>query len=245
MLPVSRLKEELHKQYSSEMKLLMLLASFDRPASIRELKSKALEAGLRIPKGWNVSSLLDRSKGRAIRTTNGWELQRAGREALRSVGVMVNDQSSTHEVAGELRNLLTKIKDPLLSDFLVEVITACELELFRCAIVMSWLAAMYQLQTVLIEKHLTDFNVEMKRTQPKWKPISRQDQLGKLRESEQLDRMCSIGIIDSGINKDLHECLTRRNNCGHPTKSKYGPSTVKHHIEILLQSVFVSIGSST
>lgn len=240
LLPLSTLKEELHKQHSAENKLLMLLASFDQPTSVKELVTRANEAGFRVPRTWNVSSILQRSKGRAVRTPQGWELQKTGAAALQSIGVDVGRKSTTHEVATELRILIERIDDPTLSNFLSEVVEACELQLFRSAIVMSWLAAMYQLQTLLIENHLSEFNREMKQIQEKWKPIKRQDQLGKLRESEQLDRMCSVGLFDASIKKELGACLDRRNNCGHPTRIRYGSQTVKHHIEVLLQNVFLN-----
>ena len=60
-------------------KLLLLLASMEAACQVKEL-DRSVDAGFRIPKGWNVSDLLGRSKGKAIRTPQGWELSDSGKE---------------------------------------------------------------------------------------------------------------------------------------------------------------------
>jgi hypothetical protein len=103
---------------------------------------------------------------------------------------------------------------------------------------MSWLAAMDVLHNFVHAQRLNDFNKEASRVDAKWKPAKTTDDLGRMKESDFLDRVAAISIMGKNVRQQLGSCLTLRNSCGHPNSLKLGANTVAHHIEILLLNVF-------
>lgn len=237
MLQDSDLKTWLHKKLSQEDKLLLLLVTFDAPAQIKDLKAKAKSAGLHIPKTWNPSRTLGRSDGRAIRTGDGWEITEAGREHLRSIGVAAASPVVT-QVAGDLRAEMAKISDNGTRAFVEEAVKCFEAGLLRSAIVMSWLAAVDVLHKEVHANHLAVFNAEASRVSSRWRAANTPDDLGKMKESDFLDRVAAIGVIDNNTKKALKVCLDRRNSCGHPNSFQIGKNVVGGHIEVLILNVF-------
>ncbi len=111
MLKVNDLKGWLQRADLTQLdKLLLVLATFDQPCQVQELKDRAREAGLRITNKWNPSSSLTRSKGLAISTPKGWELTDGGRTHLRNLGV-TKIAAPAAQVRRELRAELPNIKD--------------------------------------------------------------------------------------------------------------------------------------
>lgn len=237
MLASSDLKTWLHRKLSQRDKLILILASFEEPCEIKDLKTRGEEAGFRIPKGWNPSASLGNSNGLAIRTPNGWEITDAGKQHLRNLGV-TRISAAAVQVATDLRAELLKIKDNDTRAFVEEAIKCYEAELYRSAIVMSWLAAVDVLHNHVHAKHLTAFNAETKRVDAKWKSAKTTDDLGRMGEADFLDRIAALSVIGKNTKTELKNCLDRRNGCGHPNSLKIGANTVAHHIEILLLNVF-------
>ena len=237
LLGVSDLKTLLHQDSPPLDKLLVILASFDEPCSVKDLVTRASEAGFRIPKNWNPSSIMGRSKGLAIRAPNGWELTDAGKQRLRNLGVTKISPAAV-QVATDLRAELQNIKDDDTHAFVEEAIKCYEAELHRSAIVMSWLSAVDVLQNHVHTKHLKAFNAEAKRVDAKWKDAKTTDDLGRMGEADFLDRIAALSILGKNVKEQLKSCLKLRNGCGHPNSLKIGPNTVAHHIEILLLNVF-------
>ncbi len=110
--------------------------------------------------------------------------------------------------------------------------------LYRSAIVMSWLAAVDVLHNHVHTNHLKALNTEAGRVDAKWKGAKTTDGLGRMGESDFLDRIVALSIIGKNVKKELKDCLDRRNGCGHPNSLQIGANTVAHHIEILLLNVF-------
>ncbi len=237
MLSSSDLKTWLHRDLSQLDKLLLILASLDEPCQVKDMKERATVAGFRVPKGWNPSAPLGRAKGLAIRAPKGWEITDAGKQHLRNLGVNKISPAAV-QVAIDLRQELPKIKDENTRAFVEEAIKCHEAELYRSAIVMSWLAAVDVLHNHVRAKHLKAFNAEAKRVDTRWKDAKTTDDLGRMGEADFLDRITTLSIIGKNVKKELKECLGRRNGCGHPNSLKIGANTVAHHIEILLLNVF-------
>ena len=231
------LKTWLHRDLARLDKLLLILATFDTGCQVREIGVRAAEGGLRIPRTWNVSDILGRSKGHAIRTPQGWEITEAGEQHLCELGVS-NVSSAALRIASNLRVELAKISNPDTRAFVEESIKCYEANLYRSAIVMSWLAAIGVLQRHVFVNHLNSFNAEAKRVDVKWKTAKTTDDIGRMRESEFLDRITAISIVGKNVKAELVTCLNRRNGCGHPNSLKIGSNTVTHHIEVLLMNVF-------
>jgi hypothetical protein len=231
------LKNWLHRDFSRSDKILLVLGSFDTPCSVRDIIGRAINAGVRAPAKWNVSTVLARTQGLAIKTPSGWELTEAGKQHLRTLGVETIKPSAT-KVATDLRALLSTITEPETSAFVAEAVQCYELELYRSAVVMSWLAAVHVLKVEVVNNHLAAFNAEAQRIDPKWKMAKTTDDLGLMKEVDFLDRLAGLSIIGKNVKTELKNCLDRRNACGHPNSYRIGPNAVTHHIETLLQNVF-------
>lgn len=238
MLKANDLKTYLHNPNITQLdKLLLVLATFDCPCQIKELRLVAREAGLKMNRQWNPSSSLSRSNGYAIHTPLGWELTEAGFEHLKSLGVSRSHQS-VGQVSRDLRAELIKIGSSHTRAFAEEAIRCLELDLHRSAVVMSWIAAVAILQDKVIELKLAEFNAEAARVDPKWKAAKTADDLGKMKEQDFLDRLTAISIIGKNVKQQLAECLTLRNGCGHPSSLQLGRNKVASHVETLILNVF-------
>ena len=237
MISENDLKTWLHRDVSRLEKLLLILATFDDPCTLAQLKKRAFGAGLKVKDSWAPSTILRRSRGLAIKTLAGWEITDAGRQHLRKLGVSSVSPAAL-EVATGLRTELAKISNEDTRAFVEEAIKCYEAHLYRSAIVMSWLAAVDVLRCHVIANHLSAFNAEAKRVDAKWKAARTADDLGRMREADFLDRLVSVSVIGKNVKAELKVCLDRRNGCGHPNSLKIGANTVTHHIEVLLLNVF-------
>lgn len=236
MLNSDQLKEWIHKDLGKLDKVLLVLATQNDPIAVEKINQLAEAAGFRTMRKWNVSAVLGGSKGKAIRTT-GWELTDAGKMHLRDLGVS-SISPAAMQVAVDLRNHLADVTDGQTRNFVEEAIKCHEAELYRSAIVMSWLGAVDVLQKHVHKKHLAAFNAEAKRINSKWKPAVSQDDIGKMGEGDFLDRIETLSIIGKNVKAQLKACLDLRNGCGHPNSLKVSVNKSAAHIETLLQNVF-------
>jgi hypothetical protein len=237
LLKIDDLKTWLHRDLSQGDKLLLILGSFDAPCSIAAIKKCAGEAGFRRVKDWNVSGILGRTKGLAINTHAGWELSDSGKQHLNRLGVGKINPAAV-QLATDLRALLAKVNGAETRAFLEEAVQCYEMECYRSAVVMSWLAAFHVLKTVVHQKHLKAFNTEAHRVDLRWKTAKTTDDLGLMKEGEFLDRMAAISVIGKNVKTDLKKALDLRNACGHPNSYRLGERVVSSHIESLLLNVF-------
>jgi hypothetical protein len=236
LLKPSELKNWLHRNLSRADKLLLILGSFDAPSEVAKIKARGREAGFRASEKWNVSAILSGTKGLAINTPSGWELADAGKQHLKTLGVAKISPAAV-QVASDLRGLLAKVKDAQTPSFVEEAVQCYELELYRSAVVMSWLAAVHVLKSEVHQKHLAAFNTEASRVDAKWKTATTMDDIGRMKEIDFLDRIAAISMIGKNVKEKLQECLKTRNACGHPSSFRVGPNAVASHIEILLLNV--------
>ncbi|MCG6205976.1 hypothetical protein LPW26_15090 [Rhodopseudomonas sp. HC1] len=237
MLKAPELKNWLHRDLTRKDKVLLVLASDDTNWQVAEIRARALDAGLRDIVNWNVSQILGTTKGLAIATPKGWELTDAGKQHLRTLGVSSISPAAVL-IATDLRNLLSRVKDSDTRAFVQEAVQCYEFELYRSAVVMSWLAAVHVLKAVVQAQYLTAFNTEASRIDQKWKPAKTTDDLGRMQETEFLDRIAAISVIGKNVKDELQKCLKLRNGCGHPNSLKISTNTVASHIEILILNVF-------
>ncbi len=142
------------------------------------------------------------------------------------------------QVAHDLRAGLSTIKDDNTYSFVEEAIKCYEAELYRSAIVMSWIGAVSVLYSYIHANYLKEFNQTARQFNARWKHAQSKDDLSRMRESEFLDRIASISVIGKDVKRELQNCLARRNSCGHPNSLQIGANTVAHHVEVLLLNVF-------
>ena len=234
---VDDLKVWLHRDLSRVDKLLLVLSSFDAPCQVRGIKVRGEEAGFRIPSNWNVSDLLRRSRGLAIRIQAGWEITDTGLQHLSELGIGKAVRSVT-QVEIDLRSELPNINNADTRAFAEEAIKCHEAGLYRSAIVMSWMAAVGVLHNYVYSNHLQKFNAEARRVDRRWKNARIADELGRMKEADFLERLAGIAIIGKNVKTELKRCLDLRNSCGHPNSLRIGANTSAYHLEILILNVF-------
>lgn len=238
MLTTVDLKTWLHRDLHRLDKILLIVATCDAPCQPKDIKGRAAEAGFRIPPKWNISDVLGKSDGKAIRAPEGWELTDAGKMHLRTLGVS-NVSPAAMQVAVDLRAHLEQISDTQTKEFVEEAIACHEAQLYRSAVVMAWLGAMDVLHKHVHAKHLGVFNAEATNVMgKKWKAAVTTDDLGRMGESDFLDRIAALSIIGKNVKTELKTCLDRRNGCGHPNSYKVAVNQSAAHIETLLLNVF-------
>jgi hypothetical protein len=218
-------------------KLLLILATFDDPVSVGSILARGEEAGLRSRVFSNPSAVLGRMGGMAIRTPKGWEITDTGKQRLYDLGIS-DAGPAVLNVAKGIREHVAAVHDEQTREFLNEAIRCFEYGLLRSAVVMSWLAAVYVLQRYVEQNRLADFNAEATRVDSRWKPARTIGDLGRMKESDFLNRLMGISVLDKNVKEALQRCLDLRNACGHPTSMKVGVNTVAAHIETLLLNVF-------
>ncbi|HKP11750.1 MAG TPA: hypothetical protein VJZ91_06550, partial [Blastocatellia bacterium] len=209
MLDVNALKDWLHRGLPPRDKLLLILATFDKPVQLADVRSRAQEAGFKVPTKWNMSDILGKSGGLAIRIPAGWELTDTGKNHLRNLGVE-SVSPAAMQVAADLRAHLENVKDPTTRAFVEEAIKCHEARLYRSAIVMSWIAAVDVLYREVVAKHLTAFNSEAKSYNSKWKAAVNEDGLARMGELDFLDRLVPIGVIGKNVKEELAKALKLR-----------------------------------
>lgn len=238
-LTIAQLKHWLHEDIDLTTKLLCVLAHAEPGVSVQQIRDLAANAGLRIPHRTNISSLLGRSGGRAIRGGVGWELAERGVQYLTEVGVLkAASERPSAKAADALVTHLSAIADKETKEYLLEAVDCLRAGSRRAAIVMSWIAAIYILQRHVFQHHLAAFNAEMARVEKAWKDIKVLEDFERIKERVFLDRAAHISIISSNVKKELVECLDRRNTYGHPSSARIGEHAAAHHVETLILNVF-------
>ncbi|HEY0075540.1 MAG TPA: hypothetical protein VGB77_15690 [Abditibacteriaceae bacterium] len=233
------LRDNLHKQgLSRKDKILVILSSeVDKPKTTNEIKQIAVSSGLRTAKKWNIASILVSAKGQAIHTSEGWILTTDGKNYLTTQNLL--GPCLVKNVAADLRQHITTISDVNTKHFLQEAIGCLEADLFRAAVVFSWVGAIALLYEQVIQHHLIAFNTEAKRRDARWRDAVTSDDLARMKEHDFLDVIEAISIIGKNVKQELqNNCLKLRNACGHPNSLKIGQRRVAAHIEILIQNVF-------
>lgn len=242
MLSPDELKLALQRDGLSRAdKVLLVIASLNQPVKSPAIMARAVESGCNM-KTWNIAVILTRAKGTTLKMPVGYEVSEKGHARLEELGVSKLPPAAA-KIAQDLRKHLASIKDDTTRAFVAEAIQCHEAGLYRSAIVMSWLAAVGVLQNEVATNHLAAFNAEAKKVDSKWKVAATTDDLGRMKESDFLDRIAAIGMVGKNVKMQLATGLTLRNGCGHPNSLKVGPNTVAAHIEMLLLNVFDKFGS--
>ena len=239
MIEEDHLKDLLHQQNISQQDTLLLClgVNVNSPKQVRDIKSLAHNAGLRKVKNWNVSMILKRTDGLAIRTNNGWELTSKGKKRVVTLaGSVIN--TPIQKIATELRVHLLKINNEQTLAFLDEAIKCYEIKLYRAAVVLTWIGAVSVLYDHVLNNKLNEFNTEAKRRNSKWKTAKNKDDLAQMKEYDFLQNIKAISVIGKSVKDELEICLKFRNGCGHPNSLKAGEARVSAHIETLILNIF-------
>ncbi len=221
------------RELNPRQKTLLVLATGDGPMPVNDIKNTARLNGAPGAKNWNISQLLVRSRC-AVNGANGWELNDEGR---RTVSEILGTGRPPLE-SDRLKAALEKVKEPEAHAFLDEAVRCFSAHLYRAAVVLTWVGALWLLYGEVEKKHLAPFNAEATRRNAKWKDAKNAEGFARMQESDFLDIAETIGVIGKSVKIQLKNCLDLRNACGHPNKYQLGENAVAHHIEILALNVF-------
>ncbi|HDR9803260.1 hypothetical protein KDX08_17160 [Burkholderia cenocepacia] len=239
MLEQDTIKELLARSDITPRDKILICLAHDplRPHKVSEVKNFAIGIGLRAAKGWNISRYLSNAKTLAIRTSDGWELTATGKSFVADItGPLL--PSVTALVVSGLRKQLPTIASEFTRAFVEESVKALEAKLYRSAIVLSWVGALSVLYDHIVTNHLTEFNAEAIRRDPKWKAARTPDDLTRLKEHDFLQILPAISVIGKNVKDELELCLKLRNGCGHPNSLIVGEHKASAHVETLIQNVF-------
>lgn len=239
MLPEDALKDLLSQsEFTNTDKVLLTMAvDLKQAKEIKEIKQLAARYGLRSIQKWNISLLLSRTKGLAVRTDKGWELTSSGvQHVSKLAGSLIS--SPAPKVAASLRAHCSHLSTDTTSKFVEEAIACYEARLYRAAVVLSWVGALSVLYDYVVLNKLSDFNAEALRRNAKWKEAKTADDLARMKESEFLDVAEGISLIGKSVKHEIDGCLKLRNGCGHPNSLKISENRVAGHIESLILNVF-------
>lgn len=217
-------------------KVLVLLFDKDEEAPVKDITQLAVTNGLREAKKWNISQILSKLKGLAVKLPGGWSITEKGKNHLSEIGVVRN--SPTQSIKPTLRKYASDISNSDVRQFAEEAISALENGLLRSAVVLSWVGAVSILHHEVIKNHLNTFNAEAVKRFPKWKNAFSSDGLSKMKEYDLLQMLNGISVIGKNVKDELEVCLKLRNSCGHPNSLKLGEHKVASHIEILILNVY-------
>ena len=208
MLKVNDLKTWLHRTILTQQnKLLLLLATFDDPCQVKDLKDRAREGGLKITDKWNPSASLGRANGLAISAPTGWELTDAGRTHLRNLGV-TKMAAPVAQVSHDLRAELPNIKCTHTRAFAEEAVKCFETSAVSLSshhvLVGCCIGVLY---SHIHTCHLKDLDGGAKRGDPKWKSATTTDHRAQMKEHNSLDKSQpyqSSGMFDDELENCLH-----------------------------------------
>jgi hypothetical protein len=239
LIELADLKELLARpEHSTRDKLLFCLAvSPLSPQKVAQIRSSAVDNGLRAASKWNISGYLLKMHGLVARTKHGWELTQSGKQHISRIAQTVQPHS-TGAAAGGLRSLLPTINNQNARTFVAEAISCLESKLLRSAVVLSWVGAMAVLYDVVVTKHLAAFNSLATQRDSKWKVAKSLDDLARLKEFDFLQMLTTLSIIGKNVKDELEGCLKLRNGCGHPNSLVVGDHKAFAHVETLIQNVF-------
>lgn len=239
MLNKKQLIDLLSKDSLTQKDKVLLCLAFDlgHPKSIKGLKNIARNAGCREISKWNISSVLIKSKEMAIKTDKGWELTSKGKDYVRIISKDINN-STYHQESISLRTHLSKIRNPKTAKFVEEAVRCFEIKAYRASVVLSWIGAVSLLYDYVIQNKLSEFNIEAKLKNPKWKDARTNDDLTRMREQDFLDVLQNASIIGKNIKQQIETCLKLRNSCGHPNTLEISENIAAAHIETLMLNIF-------
>lgn len=236
MINDSDLKILLQRDISNSDKLLATIASFNKPIGFSEIRAKAKSLGCNMDR-WNLSTLISRNKGQTLNVPGGHEVSEKGKIRLAELGSS-NLTKAAAEVASSLRLHLNNIQNVEHRKFIEECVLCYENGLYRSSVVMGWLAAIDILHHEVIINHLDRFNAEAQRVDGRWKKAITADDLGRMKESDFLDRLASISVIGKNVKEELQKALILRNAAGHPNSLRVSSNQAAAHLELLILNVF-------
>jgi hypothetical protein len=209
--------------------------------SVTEIKRIATEAGLHEVATWNITDVLNKSKGLAAHVSKGWVLTSSGKVQTEKEFGLSSLKQKPIPVLDKLRKAISGISNADTIAYVNESLSCFEAGYYRASVVLSWMGAISLIQDYVLNKNLAEFNAEATRRSARWRPINTKDGFGRMDEGEFLDILAdpSVGVFGKNVKEELkNHCLALRNACGHPNSLKIAEQRVASHLEVLVLNVF-------
>ena len=229
------------KGLSQEDITLISLASAGGFETGKGIKAKAVELGVKEIQKWNLSMILKRAEGKVASIKGKWKLLGPGQARVSELGFS-DKESRIVNVAKSLRSYLNSLKHGSARyQYVEEAISGFEAQLYRSAIVFSWVGGFEILKQFIFDKKKSEFeNAYNSRHSKNSKLFSLKsiDSFERIKEREVIEISENIGLFGKSVKDEIIECLNRRNRAGHPNKSLNSENIAAAHIETLLNQVF-------
>lgn len=234
---MTQLRESLaRRDVSKTDKYLLIVSMHDGPMKAADVRAVARQSGWREGAKDVPGGFLKQTKN-AIYLPNGWTVTEACRKSLVDRGLL-NPSGVLTPVTEALEKYLTDVRDADRARFVEEAIQCVKNKAYRSAIVLTWVGALYLLYQHVLTNKVSEFNQETRRRFPKWKDAADVDDLATLKEAEFLNILEHIGVLTKAQQKELQNCLDRRNTAGHPNSTSFEEVTVGAHIHELISKVY-------
>ncbi|MBM3568209.1 MAG: hypothetical protein FJX46_05565 [Alphaproteobacteria bacterium] len=158
---------------------------------IKEIRDAGVKLGFREIQTINVNSHLNGTRGKATLLPDGWELTESGREYLLGKGCLKSVTALT-PLLRKVEQYVTGITLKETKEFINESIECANRQLYRAAVVLSWIGAVSILHHYVLKNYLTEFNKEAIEKKLIKKPIKNQDGLTKIGENDFLQVIQAI-----------------------------------------------------
>ncbi|MCH8824170.1 MAG: hypothetical protein IH984_11765 [Planctomycetes bacterium] len=241
MLTSDQLKQVVHFDNRSQRDCILIILAVDVTVAkdITTIREIGACAGVRKVKSWNISDILAKAVGLAIKTYEGWELTDQGQQYIQSLIHATDLNVVITNASQSLRQHLKLVTKPKSAVFIEEAIVCFEARQYRAAVILSWVGAISILHHEVFNNHLTKFNAEALRRDKKARQVKNIDGFCRTGEHDFLNVIEYIGIIGKNVKQTLqNHCLQLRNACGHPNSLNIAENAVASHIEILTLNVF-------
>lgn len=167
-----------------------------------------------------------------------WRLTDSGAVHVRdTLGLPATEPEIEHDV-GALTTVAAKIKDPEISDYVLEAIQCLQVGALRASIVFLWTGAVRALQNAMLALGPAAVTAALKRHDPKVRDVSALDHFAYVKDKTTLLGAQQLGVIDKNQKDTLEEALNLRNRCGHPSKYKPGVKKTSSFIEDVVSILF-------
>ncbi len=167
-----------------------------------------------------------------------WTITSSGQEHVRALlSLPAKDVEIEHDVS-TLENLVVRITDKNIADYIQEAIKCLSIGALRAAVVFVWAGAVRKIQEDVMAIGHANITTSVQKYDPKMRPIKRVDDFAYIKESTLLLVAQDLGVFDKNERGILEEALDLRNKCGHPGKYRPGPKKASSFIEDVVGVVF-------
>ncbi len=210
-----------------------------------EIKAGLAQARLPTAKTVNVAAVLVKSGAAVDSASNNerghklWQLTETGKREVRSRLGLPEEQPQVAHSTGDLQRTAAKITDEVIKAYVDEAILCLSVGALRAAIVFMWVAAARELQTRVWAHGGPAVTATLHKHNPKAKAVAKFDDFAEVKEVALLQIAQDLGELDKSQKQMLDQCLTTRNQCGHPNKYSPGIAKAKAHIEDITSILFI------